>query len=617
MIKVFWKKFNTSYWHDISNYYSELPQWTTNLNTELLSFSMSFVNPFDENDNEIIFEVGDDICITNSEITDVIGGVLAGRISSINNLLPIAFDSVSGLWNTQQDITITNRDFSYKYLYFDIKTPTPLEDILDQIFLNFTDYEGNTFTPSVTNSNDGVLNGYTGGVIDSTNISKYINLSDNIIVESFEAKGSPLNCLVELLSSIGYYFKVKYFVEPDNTNNLNLVQQYQIFSANGIIPDNEWNIGITNDIMQSGFIINLNYINQNETPNINEYLPSEKEISSNIDGDSLVNYFMLDVLIQNGLELTNETKNVVPYQKSFQLDNPAKDIIYYCRMVNCKITSVTSSTVFTIPQAEADRLLYDKSKLQKDQLVCLIKDNTETNKYFRVFDIVGNTITLDSAIVGLDTTYGFELVNGNDIYSEDYPDLDTIQYGVVKKVRPRDKGEIECLELDIPNANNDSVSIWYYSLKNEIKKEEFPEDILKYGMFFQEETINAPITIEQYDYLKQQLLKFINPLQTISFTSYRLSPAEIGYLIPIDLKNNTGTKVIYNNSMIVTSINNRIVSNYGIDNNITIEQDITISEYRLKLQDIIKRLKKATKNNNQSNSQGVYTINVYPLLEFV
>jgi len=111
-------------------------------------------------------------------------------------------------------------------------------------------------------------------------------------------------------------------------------------------------------------------------------------------------------------------------------------------------------------------------------------------------------------------------------------------------------------------------------------------------------------------------LKYTVPKKSITFTSYRPVECKIGYLITINITNEDGTKIIYNDNMIVTSIKNKFISNYGIDNTYLVEQNITISDYRLKLQDVIKRLKKSAKKV-QSNSQGIVTNNIYPLIEFI
>jgi len=611
-MKVFYKIFGEAYWHNITKYNEQLPEWETNINTELLEFELSLITPFDESDNVIIVKTGDDIVLTNDDITDVIGGVLAGVIISVNTT--ILGRSNNDYWEVKYDIRVRNRDFSSKYVYFDEKVPISLEDLLDKIFYDFTDYEGNTYMPSVSNNESGILNGYTGGTINGNIVPKHINLSDNIEVQSFESKGSPLTCLVDLLESIGYYFSIQYFVEKHSVNQLNLVQQYVIFSTQGIVPTNEWGLGIDNTIFKKGLVTNLNYV-ENNTNSSKEY-PAERDLNYSEDISDLVNMYVLDLLIQNGFELTKETKFIQESNLTeIETEETARDIIYCCRVVSSNITEVISSTQFKVPQSDSEKLLYDQSNLAKDTMVCKITKNDLSEEYYRIFTISGTIITLNNAISGLDTTYKFELVNGLDIYDKDFPNLNNIEYGVSKDINNRSKASVKFLPMSKPNVG-DTFAIYYYKLKNELRKEIFDSNIIQYGMFYREENIDVAITEEQYIYLKNEILKYTVPKKSITFTSYRPVECKIGYLIPINITNEDGTKIIYNDNMIVTSIKNKFISNYGIDNTYLVEQNITISDYRLKLQDVIKRLKKSAKKV-QSNSQGIVTNNIYPLIEFI
>jgi hypothetical protein len=326
--------------------------------------------------------------------------------------------------------------------------------------------------------------------------------------------------------------------------------------------------------------------------------------------------YVLDLLIQNGFELTKETKFIQESNLTeIETEETARDIIYCCRVVSSNITEVISSTQFKVPQSDSEKLLYDQSNLAKDTMVCKITKNDLSEEYYRIFTISGTIITLNNAISGLDTTYKFELVNGLDIYDKDFPNLNNIEYGVSKDINNRSKASVKFLPMSKPNVG-DTFAIYYYKLKNELRKEIFDSNIIQYGMFYREENIDVAITEEQYIYLKNEILKYTVPKKSITFTSYRPVECKIGYLIPINITNEDGTKIIYNDNMIVTSIKNKFISNYGIDNTYLVEQNITISDYRLKLQDVIKRLKKSAKKV-QSNSQGIVTNNIYPLIEFI
>jgi hypothetical protein len=463
------------------------------------------------------------------------------------------------------------------------------------IFIEYTDLAGNKFVPSVSNTSDGVLSGYTGGVINSVTIDKYVNLASNVIIDSFEISDTPLNCLVELLNSIGYFFRVVYFVEPDSVRNINLVQQYQIFSRKGIEPTDEWRLGIDNKILRTGYIENLDYISEYDTPNVDRFLPAEQTISSKIDISNIVNYNILDTVIADNTDLVYQDFIVKGNQSSFDLDDIATDIVYYCRLVTSRIVSVTSDSVFSIEVPKAERILYDQSKLSKDMLVCRLISGS--NVYFRTFTISSNNITLDTPVPGLNTSFKFELANGVDIYPDDYPNLDVVQYGVKKKVKARDRGSVQALPLDVPN-NGDIVRIWYYRAIQEKKVEDFSSDIIKYGMFFRSEVIDKPITSDTYYRLSQIIKRNAEPSYEITFTSYRKSPCHIGYKIFVIIENDSGKEIIKNTGMIVTSIKNRFISK---DN---IEQVITISNIKYKLQDIIKQLRTASKNKNPILTDG-------------
>jgi len=593
-MRCFYKRFGDYYWNDVSKSLENLPQWDVNLGTELLEFDITLIDPVDNNNEEILVSVGDDICITNDSRTEVIGGVLAGVIVSVNLEL-IGFDKGLGRWIVKYGITVRNRDFSLKFLNFNIRSPTSLNDILDMIFIEYTDLAGNKFVPSVSNTSDGVLSGYTGGVINSVTIDKYVNLGSNVIIDSFEVSNTPLNCLVELLNSIGYFFRVFYFVEPDSVRNINLVQQYQIFSRKGIDPTDEWMLGIDNKILRTGYINNLDYISEYDTPNVDRFLPAEHTIGKKVDITNIVNYSILDTVIVNNTDLVYQDFIVKGNQSSFELDSIATDIVYYCRLVTSRIISVTSDSVFSIEVPKAERILYDQSKLLNDRLVCRLISGS--NAYFRPFTISSNTITLDTPVPGLNTSFKFELANGVDIYPDDYPNLDVVQYGVRKKVRARERGFVQALPLDVPN-NGDIVRIWYYRAIQEKKVEDFSSDIIKYGMFFRSEVIDRPITEDTYYRLKRITELNAEPNIEITFTSYRKSQCQIGYKIPVVIENNNGKEIIKNTSAIVTSIKNRFIS----QNNI--EQVITISNMKYRLQDIIKQLKTASNNKNPLITSG-------------
>jgi hypothetical protein len=606
-LKVYYKKWDSSIWFDVSQYNSKLPEWDSSLNTELLEFEISLYNPKDQNGDLFVPENGDDVCILKDNTkTSVLGNILAGKVH--NQTFPIMGNIlVSNNWEVVFDLRIRQRDPSDEILDFNIKEATPINDILDLIFNENEDEFGVSFVPTITNSVDGKLNGFLGGTINGVAVPRYENLADNVLIESFEAKGTPLTTLVELLKTCGYYFRIVYLVEPHLTNGINLVQKFEIFDERGITPsgDSDWVNGVVNYTLAKGYVSNLSYISQEVTPNLDRAFDTEDEITFEWDSDPINNAFLIDALIQDSLNLKNKTILADGINKVFNLEKKASDIIYVSRLITSDIVSVTSDTVFKVTLDASERLQYDESKVISGILTAVITD-TSDNKYFRNFTISGETVTLTQAISGLDTSYKFALAGGLDIYQED-EDMTGINYGVIKHCKPTEYATVEFLDNDKPNIA-DIVSIWYYELNDRTYKDKWKAEARKHGMVFQHESLTTPITPTQFDILRNILKKRKDPLPKVTFKSYRPDILTVGMNIPITITDpNNNLTYFQRSDLLVISTKNSFISDEGKNNEPTIEQGITLSLFRENLQDIIKRFK--TGNSTTINSALVKTQN--------
>ena len=215
-IHIFYRAFGTDTWLDVGRFVANdsLPSFSENDKSSFAQSGFKLISPKDFDDNYIIPEVGDDICITtDNSKTEILGnGNCYGKILRINSTIKTWDFEVSPPtpkgW--EYDITIEQRNFS-RY-YFKQEQPLlnqSLSTLLDLILANNT--KG------------------LGGVINGETVNKYILESDDINIPSFVAEGTIIDILNQLLDEVGLQWKVLSFVEPETTNILNVVSTILIW----------------------------------------------------------------------------------------------------------------------------------------------------------------------------------------------------------------------------------------------------------------------------------------------------------------------------------------------------------------------------------------------------
>lgn len=215
-INIFYRAYGTTEWVDIGAFIKKdtLPSFDSNNLNNLAQCKFTLIQPV--NDSNIPYQLknGDDICITDSlALESVFGDVCAGQIIKQSPKVITYIQDNDSNWIPyfEYEITIENREFSREYLIFKAEDTinSTFSDLLNRIFAN---------------TRQGL-----GGMLLSNNIQKYSCLVDSsITVPSFSFTGTNRECLTNLCQQMGLYWRIGYYVAPDNTNNISLIQQVVI-----------------------------------------------------------------------------------------------------------------------------------------------------------------------------------------------------------------------------------------------------------------------------------------------------------------------------------------------------------------------------------------------------
>lgn len=573
MVALYYRQYGNTTWQDVSEYIGKkgLITWSQELGLNLVEFSFTLENPLDESNDPLIIEVGDDFVLCPDNNRDFVLGNCAGLVIN-NGKKIIAWDSKNDIPKLRYDIKVRQRDFSKDIAYFDYKTDTSLSTILDDI-IN-------------THSND-QLGGYLS-YADQT-INKYELLAPDITISSFDFQGKALKALIQLLNSIGYYFRIDYFIEPDSTYTLRLIGRLTVFNASGTPAGGVWAEGISNDTVRRGYIVNPYYIDADTTPEQPSILWGETLPELETDYESAKNYFNFIALVQDGLTLTREDFTQTNLD-NFKLANKAKDIVYVARLVKDYVVSVSSTTIFTLPLGSSQKLLYDQQRLTDNnlggQMVCKITSSGV--EYIRVFTISSQIVTLTEAISTLSVNDMFELINSYDILEENL-DIYPVDGYVIKHVRYDENGEVKFPKYDKPNPA-DTVVIHYYALSDYIKETYFQDSINKYGLFDFDLDIDYPLVTEQLTLINNEFYKYVDPLKTVKFKSLRPEPLTPGQSLSIDVTNLVSGQFLVNSVECKLIADKAYKNKYTLpdsQNNLLIEQTIELASYRNSLTEIL------------------------------
>lgn len=222
-MKIYYRKYGSSLWVDVSRFVIKDSLNSSDAESNALyQFSLSFFDPLDADDEYIIMRNGDDIAIVEtSECLNVLDGIKAGCIFQSSRTPYLDRSGVSDRFAIQYDLTIEQRDFSrypFKispFSFDDNSIYQSLSTVLDLIF--------NSNIDNTRYDLGGVL---SNGVV----IPKYELLSPDTDIEIGEQiEGIARELLNDFLNQVSYKWSIVYYCEPHTTNNLNLIQQVQIW----------------------------------------------------------------------------------------------------------------------------------------------------------------------------------------------------------------------------------------------------------------------------------------------------------------------------------------------------------------------------------------------------
>lgn len=364
----------------------------------------------------------------------------------------------------------------------------------------------------------------------------------------------------------------------------------------------DWNIGINDSTIFNGIIKNTNY---NETNGEKTYLIADKDISFDVDMETIKNYQILKGLISDSNDSLKRKEFIQKNNQDTFSVGKAFDIVYVARHILNNIEVVNSTTQFKISASSADKIEnYYKVKLNDNglggQLVCLITDATGT-EYIRTFTISSGILTLSSAIASLAVNNQFELINGFDIVKEGLDQ--TVGYPsdvyVIKHIKYNEDCYIKFSSRAIPNPQ-DKIVIYFKPLSDTKPEYIYQDSIDRYDFGLLEENIDFPLTVEELALVKNELDKFLVPKKTISLTTYRPTVAKLNWKIPVNVTNFTDGLETFT----ITSVEPNYKLPYGQKAGYPhIEQKVTLSNYTDDLVKLLARLKNKNKAKINETTQ--------------
>ena len=351
----------------------------------------------------------------------------------------------------------------------------------------------------------------------------------------------------------------------------------------------DWVNGINDLSLRNGQDINLNYTGEVDS---NPYFITDEKVNIDIDSTPIKNFFKVNALVLDSNTALERKQSKTSGQDTY-IVGKASDIVYVARLVTSNIFNVVSSTVFDVPLSVSEIIgKYDIRFTANNlggRLVCRLFNGT--NEYIKPFNISSQTITLDTAISGLDSSYTFELINAYDVLEEGleqttgYP----VKGYVIKHVKPNEDCYVKFGKYDIPNQEIGSDVVIYYRKINEVQPQFiFQNSIDRYGMFSQEINIDFPITSEQLTQISNELSKLSEPLITFTLDTYRPTYAQRGWKVPVSLAN-----FPYNGNYSVVEKNTQYVYPKGqVINKPFTKQSVKLQSYYYNLDAILASFKR-------------------------
>lgn len=568
-IQIWYRRSNESKYHIIKESIDRknnqpILSWDRNISNKLFEFTIYLWNPIDEFNLPIKVKEGDEIVITDW-LNRVYSNTFIGIIEEIK-IKYIGIDESGTSANKSIEMKIKNKDFSTEELTIEKITSTYINDLLPQILVN---------TPDL------------GGVkLNGLIIPKHDYGGENFLIPPFSMIGSQFDLLIKIMDLIGWAFVFYYYSESDPINGLHIIKQLSFFPKNvGFSTPDDWGPGITFEIWKNGMMENPNSYYDDTL-----YIFGEKEITYSKKNTQTKNSIKLklntkDINTTDGIRLTI---NAISGQDTYDIGG-CFDIKSIAIQIITTITTISSSTVFTIPSVKASAIGYYQTRMNDNALggVLRCKIKSGSTEYIRDFslNLITNTVTLSSEIVGLTAGDEMELIGCYDILPANLTSYPPEGNGYIIKTLDVEKSTIKFTKYDAPETGS-IILVYYYPITQTYKTKKDETSISLVGFRGVNEVIKEPITLEQSNQIFAEYEKILKPLEEVNLLfSHRKSILEINCRIPVDFEDIKG-------NFIVTESSGKILSENGLyKNRPLIIQDIKIASYKNNIDDVLAKIK--------------------------
>lgn len=592
-------------WHNVTDYLKKIDDETliafkATLDGERKEFDIYLGDNetddfFQDEDGVEIFPLpGDDICIcTDITYTEVFQEMTGWII----NIKPIDKTYLPDSLVTWQ-LRVKHRDFSNNYVTID--QPTVIADTA-------------LFDLIINNNSKSFL----GGTMPSGTVIPAYSLEYNTInFPSFKGSGSGLEVLDMAATGIlGLHYKFKHYVEPHIDDTIQVIQSISIFDGAGDSTiTQDWEVGINNQTLTDGEIPNWKFIDYDTTPDEPETILCEQNFQPEIDATGIKNVIRLNGFTTDGTGIiTYETFTQQQQQSTFTLSKPGIDILSCARLVDCKIISKVSDTVFNIDLESAQEIAYDKTRLNNTgystPLKMWIRANLADPGYTKEYTIINQTVTLASAGGTIALTDLCWHVNGYDVLKTGLNTYPSDDDGFVKKeLKWGEKCFVIFSEWDKP-IESETVIVGYYALDAFRLPHIYEESKEVYDMGIVTEEIPFPITQAQFDTISAEYKKYTEPREIFTFSSRRENVLQEGWKLPVSLIH----KHKVSGNYIVNSVNGRVITSdgYYFNKPLVILDNVELVSYRDDLSDFLKKFKNQfalTEALLQENTVKIFTL---------
>lgn len=568
-LSIWYKRKNESKYHDVTEYImrnTSFLSWDRNINNKLFDFDIVLYQPLDSDSLPIICDTGDVVAITenyNDLPNKIFGNSFVGIVEVIDEEYNFGVNESETDFNTPYTLKVRNKTFSQNNVILNTTSSANLSDLVETILSNCTDLGGSR----------------SNGI----SIPKYYLGTSDVSIAPINLSGGELEVLNNLLTNIGYYFRFNYILETNTENNIHIIKQIEIYDISNpsMSLTNDWVFGLTYESLRDGIIDNLDF----GYSDASQYIYTESKIKYKKDATVVKNYFKLQVAIKDLTDSALVRYTEIGSDKNIYNIGYAFDIKYVAIQVLDTIFNVSGTTIFDVNTTQASTINYYQTRLNNNSLggKMTCKITISSVDYFRDFTISGSTITLSTSLTGLSNGNAFELVNCFDILKENEVSYPGDGDGYVIKSVNKDSSTLKFTDYDSPTPSQKLIC-YYNPISVTYIPNQYEGNISALGLRILDEKIDFPISAEQKDQIVNTYLKFVEPLETLSFSSFRKNMLEIG----AGLNVNFGR---LNKTMIVTSSKGEVIADEGFySNKPLIMQQIELSSYRDTLNDLLAKL---------------------------